>query len=357
MRRIDTQSDLRRAMHDRPAFTLVEMLVVIGILLAVTAMVVVTFRPGEGDKMRTAGRIAQSAILGAKDRAIHAKERRGFRIILDPNDANVGIGFVYLQPLPKQVIGQPAGATMTVCRPDADNNQNGIDATQDTPIFLLIDGADGQTIRNLDVNGMMGLLNTRIQIPSSNGKLYTPVVQSTTPPYYTQIVGTRTMMTLTANVAQTSMPFPNVVSLPSADASASAEFDLDNELTPNQQIIPLTSGIVIDLSPNRSSQFAKADFMYSPRGMINGPMASAGLVSFLLRDVRDVTEGIDPANVAVGVTHRENMIVTLNPQTGHCQTYPIDQTDVLDNATGNAGLDGIADDLFHFARIGSAAGQ
>lgn len=355
MRRIDTQTDLRRAMQDRPAFTLVEMLVVIAILLAVTAMVVVTFRPGEGDKMRTAGRIAQSAILGAKDRAIHAKERRGFRIILqemDPGDPlyqKIGTGFVYLQPLPKQVIGQPAGATLTVCRPDADNNQIGGDATQDTPIFLYVDGADGQTIRNLDVNGLMGLLNTRIQIPSSNGKLYTPVVQSTTPPYYTQIVGTRTLITLTANVEQTSLPFPSAVSLTPADANASAEFDLGNEFTPNQQIISLPSGIVIDLNPNRSSQFAKADFMYSPRGMINGPMASAGLISFLLRDIRDVTEGVDPANVAVGVSHRENMIVTLNPQTGHCQTYPIDQTD--------ADGDFVADDLFHFARIGSAAGQ
>jgi hypothetical protein len=140
-----------------------------------------------------------------------------------------------------------------------------------------------------------------------------------------------------------------VPSISSTLAQASAEFDLGNELTPNQQIIPLPSGVVIDLNPGRSSDFAKADFMYSPRGMLSGPMASLGLISFMLRDIRDVTEGIDPANVAPGVSHRENMIVTLNPQTGHCQTYPIDPTD-LD-------ADSVADDLFHFAKIGSKAGN
>ena len=336
----------------RPAFTLVEMLVVIGILLAVTTLVIVTFRTSDSEKMRTAARIAQSAILGAKDRAIHAKERRGFRIILDPNDANIGIGFVYLQPLPKQRVGQPPGGippnpTLTVSRPDSSPADNTADSN--TPIYVFIDGADGQSIRNLDVNGMLGLLNTKIMIPADNGKLYTPAVQSLTPPYYTQIIGTRTLITLTANVAESTQAMPFVDSLPASAASASAEFDFGNELLPNQQVIALPSGIVIDLSPNRSSQFAKADFMYSPRGMINGPMASAGLINFLLRDVRDVTEGVDPADMKVGVPHRENMILTLNPQTGHCQTYPIDQTD--------ADGDFVADDLFHFAKIGSAAGQ
>lgn len=36
---------------------------------------------------------------------------------------------------------------------------------------------------------------------------------------------------------------------------------------------------------------------------------------------------------------------------------PIDPTDVVINATGAAGNDGLADDLFRFARIGSRAGQ
>lgn len=331
----------------RSAFTLVEMLVVIGILLAVTTMVIVAFRPSDSEKMRTASRIAQSAVLGAKDRAVHAKERRGFRLLLDPNDANVGIGFLYLQPLPKQRVGQPAGATVTVARPDtAGGDYAGPDpAANDTPIYLLIDGPDGQSIRNLDLQGMLSPLNVRIRIPADDGQYYKPVVLSATPPHYTQVIGTRTLITLSTSVVEVTQPMPAVESLPAT--LASAEFDLGNEILPNGQPIPLPSGVVVDL--NQSSGAARGDIMYSPRGALNGAIAGQGLIHFLLRDIRDVTEGIDPANVAAGVQHRENMILTLNPQTGHCQSYPVDQSD------GNG--DSIADDLFRFAKIGSRAGN
>src|SRR5690606_30224726 len=89
--------------HARSGFTLVELLVVVTILLALTTFVVMTFNANSGsDRMRSAARTAQSAVLGANDRAKHAKERRGVRFLRDPQDLSLVTGFVYLQPMPRQ---------------------------------------------------------------------------------------------------------------------------------------------------------------------------------------------------------------------------------------------------------------
>ena len=49
----------------------------------------------------------------------------------------------------------------------------------------------------------------------------------------------------------------------------------------------------------------------------------------------------------------DKIILTIFPATGNVQSFPIDPTDVLNNADGTAGADGLADDLFRFARNGS----
>src|SRR5437899_258693 len=93
---------------DRSGFTLIELMVVIGILLILAALVWAVFKPSNTEKMRSAARIAQSALLGAKDRALHAKELRGVRLIRDLTDPTLVSGFVYLQPLP--LLTYPAGS-------------------------------------------------------------------------------------------------------------------------------------------------------------------------------------------------------------------------------------------------------
>ncbi|MCY2962653.1 MAG: prepilin-type N-terminal cleavage/methylation domain-containing protein [Planctomycetota bacterium] len=91
---------------DRRGFTLVEMLVVIGILVLLTTLVVVAVANTRGtDRMRSTARTAQSAFLGARDRAIYAKEQRGIRLTRDPNDFTLVTGFEYIRPLPIQTFG------------------------------------------------------------------------------------------------------------------------------------------------------------------------------------------------------------------------------------------------------------
>jgi len=89
--------------------------------------------------------------------------------------------------------------------------------------------------------------------------------------------------------------------------------------------------------------------MFSPRGSLSGSVAALGPIYLLLRDIRDVTENVDPTNVSPGVVHRENLILEITPQSGYAQTFPIDQRDVDGN--------GVADDLFRFAKEGNQAGN
>jgi hypothetical protein len=117
------------------------------------------------------------------------------------------------------------------------------------------------------------------------------------------------------------------------------------ELLPNVPPMSLPSGVVIDLA--NSSPAARGDILFSPRGMIAGTAAAVGPIYFMLRDIRDVVEGINPADNTV-VVQRDQMIVALFPQTGHVQIYPVDRTD--------ANGDNVSDDLFRFAKLGSAAG-
>ena len=93
---------------NRRGFTLTELLIVIGILLLLSVLSLAVFQTGRSsDRIRSAARVGQSAFLGAKDRAMHAKAIRGVRLIRDANGPTFpnGIpclvtGFVYLQPIP-----------------------------------------------------------------------------------------------------------------------------------------------------------------------------------------------------------------------------------------------------------------
>ena len=98
-------------MRRRSGFTrLIELLVVVAILLILSTLAFAVLNSGRSsDRMRSGARTAQSAFLGAKDRALHAKDLRGVRLTHDLANANLVNGFVYLQPLPMQSAGNTAG--------------------------------------------------------------------------------------------------------------------------------------------------------------------------------------------------------------------------------------------------------
>ncbi|MSR59237.1 MAG: prepilin-type N-terminal cleavage/methylation domain-containing protein [Planctomycetaceae bacterium] len=319
-------------------FTLIELLVVITILLLLTFMVIGVFNLNAGgDKMRAAGRIGQSALLGARDRALHAKAKRGIHFIRDPNNSNLITGFAYLQPIENQVYPQ---GSFSLERRDA---VAPIGVNADSPEIVIVHG-----VASVDWYNFSPFFAAvpRIRIPAKTGQWYTFYYSNTAGDPY-QFTASNQYLQLTTPFIDQGNPYPAVVSHPSLPVSEfnSCEIEMAAELLPNHQPIYLPSGIVIDVA--NSSNGAQYDLMFSPRGGISGHLSALGPIYLLLRDVQDVTAGINPADYSAGVQHREEAVLTIFPQTGHIQTFPIDPTD--------ANNDGFADDLFHFAKIGSAA--
>lgn len=370
-----------RDVQARAGFTLVELLVVIGILVFVTGMIVWGVASTRGtDKARSAARTAQSAFLGARDRAVHAKEMRGLRLLRDPNDFTVVTGFHYIRPLPPLTYGG-LGAPFEVLRPDV----NPPIGTADSPDATILH-TSATTIDwfALDSNGLFDPLATRIRIPSGqNGTWYRPVAQQQNAPYFVRKNGNDQLIFLSAGVISATTPAGDVVAIPAASPGATMDIQLGNELIPLTEPISMSSGMVIDLEWSSATAKVLAipkvptdpipaiDIMFSPRGGVTGPISVGGPIHFLLTDAQDAASldpndptkpmsPIDftpPANSGLkGWKNRgEKLVLTIFPQTGNVQTFPIDPTDVVDNSNGNSGADGLPDDMFRFARLGSAA--
>lgn len=82
----------------RPAFTLVELMVVIGLLLLLAVMTAGAISTTiSGDKVRGAARQVQSYLAGARDRAIYSKENRGVRFLLDSTNNRTVSSMVYIK--------------------------------------------------------------------------------------------------------------------------------------------------------------------------------------------------------------------------------------------------------------------
>ncbi|MFM8219249.1 MAG: Tfp pilus assembly protein FimT/FimU, partial [Planctomycetaceae bacterium] len=93
----------------REGFTLVELLVVMGILVLLASVTLMAFNSNRGgDRIRSAARSAQSAFLSARDRAMQAKDLRGIRLIVNSTDRTC-TGFQLIRPLP--TLSQPVNST------------------------------------------------------------------------------------------------------------------------------------------------------------------------------------------------------------------------------------------------------
>lgn len=85
----------------RAGFTLVELLVVISIMAILIVMTVTSINLAlSSDLTRSASRQVQSYLAGARDRAIYAKEPRGVRFLVDPNNPSIVTSMVYIAPSP-----------------------------------------------------------------------------------------------------------------------------------------------------------------------------------------------------------------------------------------------------------------
>jgi prepilin-type N-terminal cleavage/methylation domain-containing protein len=343
-------------MKQRTGFTLVELLVVIGIMLLLALAGAAVFNANRGsDRIRSAARTAQSTFRGAVDRAIHAKENRGIRLIRDPNDPSLVTAFVYLAPLGTLSYGQPS-TPIRILRPDT----SPADGQADSDSPTIVEGLSVDWVSLAD-SGVLPYPR-RVRIPASPaGRWYT----------FTNVVAgpagsNLTYLYLTAPFAGPEISAPSVPALESLSTNASAEIELGFELLSNHQPISLSSGVAIDLDwsgrydpdpTNPGSLLFKSlltlwpageniDVIFTPRGGVHGRLSALGPLYFLLNDIGDATRDLNPIDSA---NKGEKLVLAIFPQTGNVATFDIAPTDA-DN-------DGNADDLFRFAKIGSEAGR
>lgn len=174
---------------NRGGFTLVELLVAIGILLILTTMSVAVYTSGaNADRIRTSARQVQSSLNGARDRELKAARTskvasRGLRLLVDSQDSTLVTSMVYVGADAPWSDGQ-----ILVCRPDTDNNGNA-----DSNVIRTIRGWPklNPTDGSITTTGWVNLYNQglltdgcRIRIPAGNtGTWYTvSTLQLTTYP-------------------------------------------------------------------------------------------------------------------------------------------------------------------------------
>jgi len=312
----------------RAAFTLIELLVVVAIMLLMTFLTVALIETNApADRMRAGCRQVQSALLGARDRAIHAGRTQnarpvGLRFQID-SEYNTVSSFVYVQALPPHRAGD-----IQLRRPDDDMPFNEADSSDVTLVYGTGTGWYRLYRRGLIDNG------SRIQIPYGGGWYSINV---------SRLSATDEILEITpAFRDSTPNDFPAVEATPIWPADpvtrlGDYQLELSPAVMPGQEPIRLPEGVAIQLSNSYNIPPATRffDVMFSARGTIHGPLAAKGLMHFYLANVQDIVEGIAP-----NASQREKMLVTLFTQSGHVSTFPVDPAD-----------------LYRYAREGSVANQ
>lgn len=356
--------------QSRGGFTLTELLIVVGIMILLSTLTMVAFSSRNTDKTRSAARITQSVFLGAKDRAMNAKEPRGLRFIRDYRNAdgtinqNIATGFVYVQPV--QHDAYPAGS-IQLERLDADG-----DKQADSNDVLVVHGASTgkttvdwdfvwqkfQSVGKIDINGQKRDIG-QIRIPAGTGQWYAFYIENSGP--YALSSGNEYLKLLVPYTASPAInPAPAVPAFPSTNKGTnSADIQFAYDVVPFHQPTPLPAGVVIDLAHSNIgaavlAQYPNIDIPFTPRGAVAGNLSGVGALHFCLRPEQDAALGLEVYDPNVT---GESLILSVNPQTGLVQTYEFDLRDVRNNATGAAGADGIPDDLFQYAKTGKGAGR
>ena len=337
-------------------FTLVELLVVVALMLILITITVVSIDYGfTSERIRSGARQLQSALEGARDRAIFAKEPRGLRLLVDSTEPRMVTSLIYIGASKSWSRGQIRLERMDF---EEDTNGNGIlDGGEDTNTNGRLDGngiADGPEVlivrgdsgcgwstlkdrgflgvyedlnfnRQLDPgedqngNGLLDLDAPRIKLPADDhGSWYTVLSHRLTP---------------TSQVLQLVTPYRDPGTTPPTEVIAfqgtgpnTYILELPPRILPDAQPILLPEGVVIDLDasdipfewrPTRGEDTngdglltggedtngngvldvgtysGHMDIMFSPRGVVTGSLAARGLLHLYLGETKDVVKTVD----------------------------------------------------------------
>jgi prepilin-type N-terminal cleavage/methylation domain-containing protein len=378
---------LLRSQRLRGGYTLIEILIVVGILVVLLTMTLMTVRfTRDGDRVTAAAAQIQSFLAGARDRAIYARAPRGVRLFLDPDNPRALSAMVYIDPSQTWSDGviqlrrwdpEVDGRT-NIGGGNVDINQDGVADDPRNVWMVLGEGTGWWELkrRGLLYDGM------RIRIPRGLGGSWYPIntrlIDITKAPPTTQI--------LVLGIPYRD-PGNTPVERSQAFESGGPE-DYEIELAP--RILPgepavLPEGTVIDLAGSQLANAALAsyvgyiDFVYSSRGGLVGD--SATVVNHLYVCDREDSlilweefqkanlpqvpsrfvplDSLDPATVpwVAGLATagdpynvKDRRIVTISGQTGGVSIHPVNGTVQDPNSPA-----GFAADPYFFAETGETA--
>jgi prepilin-type N-terminal cleavage/methylation domain-containing protein len=328
-------------------FTLVELLVVVGILLILAAMTIAAVNFSlTSEKIRGASRQLQSFLEGARDRAIHAKQPRGVRFYVDQTPTTAGGHFctsmAYIAPTEPWKQGY-----IRLERPDP-----GLipfppvaapDGVADAPAILIVRGF-GTDWDILNDNELIVSGTTRIKIPGDQDGIWYVVsfwsdTDDTTPDHAYDLEASNQVLILTTPYREPGTTPINQVRAFQGGGPTTYLLELAPSELPNAERVELPRGIAIDLedndnpnNPHSDLPFAwheppgggehplRLDLMFSPRGTVIGSAASKGLIQFLLRRLEDVEFGV-PADARSWTASTSYVLgdwVVPSPRDGYC---------------------------------------
>ena len=337
-------------------FTLVELLVVVALMLILIAITVATIDYGfNSERVRSGARQLQSALEGARDRAIFAKEPRGLRLLVDSSEPRMVRSLIYIGAEKNWSEGQIQLERMDF---EEDANGNGqLDGGEDTNSNGRLDGngiADGPEVlivrgdstcgwstlkdrgflgvyedlnfnRQLDPgedqngNGLLDLDAPRIKIPANdNGLWYTVLSHRLSPT-------NQILQLVTPYRDSGTTPVTSVIAFQTSGPSTYL-LELLPRILPDAQPILLPEGVVIDLDAsdiptewrptrgedtngdglltagedangngvlNVGTYSGRMDIMFSPQGVVTGSLAARGLLHLYLGESKDVVKTVD----------------------------------------------------------------
>lgn len=327
----------------RSGFTLVELLVVVTVLLILMVMTVTaidfTFT---SERIRSATRQVQSALEGARDRAIFAKEERGLRLLveqgedrngngsLDPGEDLNGNGsldsgnprIVTSMIYVRKLTGNWSHGQIRLERVD----DNG-DGTADTPEIRIVRGSADcgwytlkergflgvfepdwnnngilEPSEDLNGNGIRDLDTPRLRIPAGKeGQWHVVLTHRLT-------AVNQVLELIPAYKGRGTAQETQVVAF-LGTGPTTYELELQARVSPDAQPILLPEGVCIDLDASdvpsnwrpgpgtgqTASYSPHMDIFFSPRGTVSWPpeVAAKGLIHLYLAERKDVIHAVD----------------------------------------------------------------
>lgn len=407
----------RRSTTGQPAgFTLIELMIVIGIILIIATMTLSAISyVRSSDRVGSEAARVQSFIMGARDRAIYADEPRGVRFFVEPlpPGSSAADAWPFTRTITSMTYIAPGGkwsapeysAGVDILRVDS-NSDGDFEDSADLPI--IVRGHSNPGWWNLKRRGWL-VDGLRIRIPAGpTGHWYavdTSRIDTTAAPGREQYL---------------------VLEVPFADEGNSGEevawenltyeIEFPARLLPQEPVL-LSEGVVIDLdgskvpdiwrpaTPGAAQSSGSAeysgymDLWFSPRGNIIGDAAAEGVLHFYVCDGEDSRilkeewvnansfaalngavnqsgtasasdyfvpmDEIDPAAAnsgwAAGVSPdgpyvvQDRRVVTVFTQTGAVSVNPVNADLGEAGGVADSNNDGIADDPFRFAETGEVA--